>query len=110
MVVKNLLQNPRLTEDDVLRMAARRPPYREVLAEIARHPGWSQRPRIRVAIVMNPGTPPELAVPLLVLLIRPELAQVLGAPAVPALVRAAAKDLLERRPPVPERGGPSDPQ
>jgi hypothetical protein len=110
MVVKNLLQNPRLTEDDVLRMAARRPPYPEVLAEIARHPSWSSRPRIRMAIVMNPGTPSELAVPLLSLLIRPELSQVVGAPAVPAIVRAAAKDLLERRPPVPERGTHGEPQ
>ncbi len=110
MVVKNLLENPRLTEDDVLRMATRRPPYPEVLAEIARHPGWSQRPRIRMAIVMNPGSPPEIAVPLVGLLIRPELAQVLSAPAVPALVRAAAKDLLERRPPVPERGETGEPQ
>jgi hypothetical protein len=110
MVVKNLLQNPRLTEDDVLRMASRRPPYPEVLAEIARHASWAQRPRVRMAIVMNPGTPSELAVPLLSLLIRPELAQVVGAPAVPAIVRAAAKDLLERRPPVPERGAHGDPQ
>lgn len=103
MVVKNLLENPRLTEDDVLRMAARRPAYPQVIGEIARHPEWSQRARIRMAIVQNPGTPPEIAVPLVRLLLRPELAQVVAAPDVPALVRAAASELLERRPPVPER-------
>lgn len=109
MVVKNLLQNPRLTEDDVLRMVARRPAYPEVVGEVARHPEWSQRARVRMAIVQNPGTPPEIAVPLVRLLVRPELSQVVAAPDVPPLVRAAAKELLERRPPVPERPG-GDPQ
>lgn len=103
MVVKNLLMNPRLTEDDVLRMVARRPCYPQVIGEIARHAVWSQRARIRMAIVQNPGTPPEISVPLVRLLIRPELEQVVAAPDVPALVRAAASELLERRPPVPDR-------
>jgi hypothetical protein len=103
MVVQNLLQNPRLTEDDVVRMVARRPAYPEVIAEVARHPRWSQRARVRMAIVQNPGSPPALAVPLIRLLIRPELMQVVEAADIPALVRAAASELLERRPPVPER-------
>ncbi|APR84896.1 Hypothetical protein A7982_10245 [Minicystis rosea] len=112
MVVKNLLENPRLIEDDVVRMVARRPAYPQVIGEIARHPIWSQRPRVRMAIVQNPGTPPEIAVPLVRLLIRPELGQVVAAPDVPALVRAAASELLARRPPVPDRrpGDPHDPQ
>jgi hypothetical protein len=104
MVVQNLLANPRLTEDDVLRMVARRPAYPEVIGEVARHPIWSQRARVRMAIVQNPGTPPEIAVPLVRLLIRPELLAVLAAVDVPAVVRAAASEILERRPPVPERG------
>ncbi|MFT3775006.1 MAG: hypothetical protein QM820_57390 [Minicystis sp.] len=112
MVVANLLANPRLTEDDVMRMVARRPAYPQVIGEIARHPIWSQRARIRMAIVQNPGTPPEISVPLVRLLVRPELLQVVAAPDVPALVRAAASELLERRPPVPDRrpGDPHDPQ
>jgi len=105
MVVENLLRNPRLTEDDVVRMAARRPAYPEVIAEVARHPIWSQRGRVRMAIVQNPGAPPEIAVPMVRLLIRSELQQLASAPDVPAVVRAAASELLERRPPVPHRGG-----
>jgi hypothetical protein len=111
MVVQNLLGNPRLTEDDVVRMIARRPAYPEVIGEVARHPIWSSRPRVRMAIVQNPGTPPEIAVPLVRLLIRPELHQVVSAPDVPALVRAAASEILSRRPPVPDRDRePRDPQ
>jgi hypothetical protein len=110
MVVQNLLGNPRLTEDDVLRMAARRPAYPRVIGEIARHPRWSQRARVRLAIVQNPGSPVDLSVPLVRLLTRAELREVLAAADVPAVVRAAAGELLERRPPVPERGGPGEPQ
>jgi hypothetical protein len=110
LVIRNLLGNPRLIEDDVIRMAARRPASPEAVLEIARHPRWSQRARVRMAIVQNPGTPPEVAVPLVRLLIRPELMQVAAAPDVPAVVRAAAAELLARRPPVPDKAGQAPPQ
>lgn len=110
LVVRNLLGNPRLTEDDVVRMAARRPLFREVVLEIVRHPRWSQRTRVRMAVVQNPGTPPEVAVPLVGLLIRPELLQVAAAADVPAVVRAAAAELLERRPPLPQKASEAPPQ
>jgi hypothetical protein len=105
MVIRNVLKNPRITEDDVVRLAAKRPAHGEAILEIARDTRWSHRPRVRMAIVQNPGTPPEVAVPMIGLLIRPELVQVLAATDVPAVVRAAATELLQRRPPVPERRG-----
>ncbi|WP_437734338.1 hypothetical protein [Sorangium sp. So ce1335] len=105
LVIRNLLANPRLTEDDVVRLAARRPAIPEVVTEIARHPEWPQRSRVRMAIVQNPGAPPEIAVPMVRLLLRPELLQLVAAPDVPAVVRAAARELLERRPPVPNKTG-----
>jgi hypothetical protein len=44
------------------------------------------------------------------LLNRRELQQVIAAADVPAVVRAAATELLGRRPPVPDRGEAGDPQ
>ncbi|AUX19622.1 uncharacterized protein SOCEGT47_000740 [Sorangium cellulosum] len=105
LVIRNLLANPRMTEDDVIRLAARRPASPEVMTEIARHPEWSQRARVRMAIVQNPGAPQEIAVPMVRLLLRPELTQVVAAADVPGVVRAAARELLERRPPVPRGPG-----
>jgi hypothetical protein len=110
MVIRNLLQNPRLTEDDVVRVATRRPAYPDGIAEIARHPLWSARPRVRLSIALNPGSPPEVTTPLLRLLMRGELAEVVGSSPLPALVRAAARELLARRPPVPDGGGKGPPQ
>lgn len=109
-VIRNILGNPRITEDDVVRLAARRPTYPDVQAEIARSPKWTTRPRVRLALVQTPFTPPAISVPLLPMLVRPELDQVLAATDIPPIVRSAAVDLLDRRPPIPLREGPETKQ
>jgi hypothetical protein len=106
-VIRNILENPRITEDDVVRLAARRPTYPDVQAEIAQSPKWNVRQRVRLAIVQNPYTPTGISVPLLPLLIRPELDQVLAATDIPPIVRGAAIELLGRRPPIPAREAPA---
>jgi hypothetical protein len=104
-VMRRLLRNPRLTEDDVVRLAARRPGRGEQLAEIAREPRWVHRPRVRIALVMNPATPPEMAARIAGLLLRPELELVVRSPGVPAAIRAVCVEHLDRRPPARADGG-----
>ncbi len=99
-VIQRLLRNPRITEDDVVRLAAGRPGRGDVLAEIARATRWAHRPRVRLALVMNPATPPEIAARLVGLLLRPELGLVARSPGVPVGVRAVCLEHLQRRPPV----------
>jgi hypothetical protein len=103
-VIGRCLRNPRMTEDDVVRLAARRPGRGEVLAEIARS-RWVHRPRVRVALVMNPAMPVELAVRIAGLLLRPELELVAQSPAVSAGLRAVCLEHLERRPPIDVHDG-----
>jgi hypothetical protein len=98
-VIRRCLRNPRMTEDDVVPLAAKRPGRAEVLAEVARSP-WLHRPRVRMALVLNPATPPEIASRIAGLLLRPELQVVARSPAVPAGVRALCLEHLARRPPV----------
>jgi hypothetical protein len=98
-VIARLLENPRLTEDDVLRLAAKRPNRGDVLARIARAEKWMHRSRVRLAIVLNPWTPLDVAVPIVSLLMRQELKLVAEATMVPAPVRALCLEHLERRPP-----------
>jgi hypothetical protein len=106
-VIRRCLSNPRLVEDDVIRLAARRPGRPEVLGEIARS-RWVHRPRVRMTLVMNPATPVEVVVRLAGLLLRPELTMAARSPGVAAPVRAICLEHLERRPPV-EDPGSSDP-
>jgi hypothetical protein len=108
VVIRRLLVNPRVTEDDVVRLAARRPGLPEVLAEIARMPAWLHRARVRLALMLNPDTPAEVAAPLAGLLVRQELHLVAEASGVAPHVRALCIEHLERRPPV-ERESEGEP-
>ncbi len=103
-VVRGVLRNARMTEDDVIRLAAKRPGRGELLAEIARSIRWGHRPRVRIALVMNPATPIEIAARIAGLLLRPELGLVAGSPAVSPGVRALCLEHLERRPPFAKAG------
>ncbi len=61
-VIREVLKNPRLTEDLVVRIAARRPARPEPLEEIWRSPKWNTQPAVRRALVFNPYLPPAVAV------------------------------------------------
>jgi hypothetical protein len=99
-VIRRLLGNAKLTEADVIRIAARRPSRPEILREIARAPRWIHNTRVRMTIMLNPDTPAELAVPISGLLMRQELRLVLESTHVAPAVRALCMERLERRPPV----------
>lgn len=107
-VIAIVLGNPRVTEDDVIRLAAKRPTFPDVQGEIARSSRFGHRPRVRMALVQNPYTPTTISVPLVSLLLRPDLASVLEATELPPVVRAAAAELLRRRPPVKADGASHD--
>lgn len=103
-VICRVLRNPRVTEDDVLRLAAKRPCRPDVLSEIAREPRWAHRPRLRLALILNPDTPLDIASAIAGLLVRQELRLVVESTHVSAAVRALCLEHLERRPPVSEGG------
>jgi hypothetical protein len=99
-VIRMVLANPRVVEEDVLALASRRPCRPDVLTEIARQPRWAHRPRIRRALVLNPDTPLEVAAPIVGLLMRHELRLVATSTTVSPSVRVLCLEHLERRPPV----------
>lgn len=100
LVIRQLLENPRLTEDDVVRMAARRPARLEVLEAIAQRARWLRCTRVRLTLLFNPGTPPAIAMPLLSVCTRQELSEVLHHSESSSVLRSAAHELLERLPPL----------
>jgi len=72
-VVVILLQNPKVTEANVLRLASARPTRPEILLAVVRSARWLPRPAIVQALVQNPYTPLTARVALLPLLSRAEL-------------------------------------
>lgn len=105
MVIRLLLHNPKLTEADVVRLIARRPARVEAMREVSRTSHWLCRARVRHAILLNPGSPPEIAAPLLLLCPRTELLEIVHSTDTPGALRATALELLERRPPLREPAG-----
>lgn len=56
-VIRILLANPALRQDDVLKLTSRRGVDAAVLREIFVHPRWFVRYPVRVSLVQNPGLP-----------------------------------------------------
>lgn len=98
-VIFRLLANPRLTEDDVVRLAARRPTEPSVLIQVANTPRWVRSRRVRMALVCNPSCPEHIAARLTSLFLRGELEEVRHSPSVSPLVRQLCAEHLERRAP-----------
>jgi len=72
-VVRELLRNARLTEEVVVRIAARRPARPEPLVEIWRSDRWTTRPGVRRALVFNPYLPVDVGARIVPLLSRADL-------------------------------------
>ena len=64
-VIRILLDNPTVVENDVVRLCARRPARAQVLAEVFQHQRWVLRYRVRLTLALNPFTPEEIALQLL---------------------------------------------
>ncbi len=96
-VVQILLQNPRLVEADVIRLAARRPSTTAVLEIVARHPRWSHRYDVQRAIAQNPYARTMVAVSMVPFLMRKHLREVANDARLHDGVREAAGDVSRWR-------------
>ena len=94
MVVASLIENPHVTEEDIVKMAAARPAVPESLAKIAAHPRWSVRHAVKRALVLNPSTPLADAIRIATTLRAPELAEIAADHSLPDLLRKHAAEVL----------------
>jgi hypothetical protein len=93
-VVAIVLDNPHITEQDVVKMAASRPAVPEALAKIAAHPRWSVRHAVKRALVLNPSTPLADAIRIATTLRAPELAELAADASLPDTLRKHASEVL----------------
>lgn len=97
-VVRELLKNPRVTEEIVVRIAARRPARPEPLVEIWKS-RWFARHEVKRALVFNPYLPPELGAKIVPLLQSTDWRELSRDPGVHTALREQARLLLEGVPP-----------
>lgn len=93
-VVRELLRNARLTEDVVVRIAARRPARPEPLVEIWRSERWTTRPGVRRALAFNPYLPVAVGARIVPLLTKADLIELSKDSSVHPSLRQQAKTLL----------------
>ena len=96
-VVRILLNNPRLTEDDVVRLAARRPTDPSIQQIVAQSTRWIARYRVKRALILNPATPPDISIRLLPFINLSDLDAIGRDPALPDLVRSTAASQADDR-------------
>jgi hypothetical protein len=96
-VVRILLDNPSLTEEDVVRVCAVRPNDPTVLQTVYRHRRWVVRYRPRNAILRNPDTPLDTALLLAPLLRKGELREAATSSELAPPVRLSCRTILQMR-------------
>lgn len=89
-VLAALLGNPRVRERDVVRIASGEEAPPETLRRVVRHPDWSVRRAVRVALLRNPRTPVADALHLLAGLAPPDLERMVRDEEVPRIVQIGA--------------------
>ncbi len=90
-VMRILLGNSKLTENDVLRLCARRPVASEVLREVFRNARWIVRYPIKLALVLNPYTPLDIGLQLIPLLHDQDRRRVMDAADLPPELHEACR-------------------
>jgi hypothetical protein len=103
LVLRNLLGNPTLTEEWVLRVATRRPVAPDILHEVTQSRRWFGRYKVRLAVARNPYTPTDLAIRSVPELQVPDLKDMVTDGSLHEDVRRAASEELARRRPVQKR-------
>jgi len=95
-VIRAVLQNPSLTEADVLKLCSRRPALAAVQREIMNSRKWIARYSVKKALIFNPYTPTELGLKLVHFLMLQDLRLVADSldlhPAIRELARQKVRD------------------
>lgn len=97
VVIGNLLNNPRITEREVLKIASKRPSSGRVLKLVAVHPKWSKRYEVAKAVSLNPYTPPRISIALIEKMLTQDLSAISEDNTIHPEVRETARELLSER-------------
>lgn len=96
-VIEQILNNPGLTEDQVVRIAAKRPTSDKVLRVIAQNKKWSSRYRVQRALASNPYTPTEISIRLITMMMKQDLVEIRDDTSLHIELRKAAAELIKKK-------------
>ncbi len=96
-VIENILNNPKITENDVVFIAARRPTSATVLASVGVHPKWRVSRNIATTLVLNPQTPTRTALSLLHIISLEDAKRIVSEERASSVIIEALTELLSLR-------------
>ncbi len=96
-VIAALLENPRLSEQEVLALCAEERTPAAVLSTVGCHPKWRDRNPVKKELLRNPRTPATVSLRFLDTLSTEDLRELVSSPRLARLVRTTAKQILESR-------------
>lgn len=96
-VIRTLLDNPRLTEKDVIHIGATRPTSPKVLEVIYDHPKWIARYSVKKVIVFSPYSPLSLSIRLLTFMNLGDLEELCTNLELNELLREQAERIIEEK-------------
>jgi hypothetical protein len=94
LIPKLVLQNPRISDDEIIALGRNRNADTELLRMVGEDREWSQNPQIRSALVTNPKTPVTVALKFIKFLPERELRQLAKSKNITSAVATAAKRTL----------------
>jgi len=89
-ILEAALQNPRLTESDLVALVRTKDAPRPLLEAVAAASRWQASYAVRLALVLQPRTPAAVSLAQLTSLVEHDLRQIAENPTLPPLVQAAA--------------------
>lgn len=105
LVRKFVLQNPRITEDEILAITKNRSSDGELIEAITKHRSWTQNYQIRLALVSHPKTSMGVGLRFVSSLQDRDLRIIAKSKNVPAAMSSAAKRIITRKNAPPTAGG-----
>ena len=97
MVITNILNNPRVTEREIIKIVSKRPNSSNILKLVATHRVWSKRYAVKLAIASNPYSLPRVSITLLELLLTQDLKVIAGDGNIHPQVRLSAGEIIRHR-------------
>jgi hypothetical protein len=94
MVRRFVLQNPRVTDEEIVTLAKNRNADRELLEFICKRKEWVSNYQVKLALATNPKTPLPLAVRFVPMLLPRDLRALAKSKNVPAAINGMAKRLV----------------
>ncbi|MGB9736148.1 MAG: hypothetical protein ACP5JP_07930 [bacterium] len=95
-VIKVLINNPKITESDVIKIVSRRPNSEGILRTVYNNHRWKYRYRVQCSLAMNPYTPTDISLSILPELFSTDLLKIANDVRLSEVVRLQARMILEQ--------------